>query len=233
MFKFKAKKRLKIWKRIRKENEIAAAIETTRIKKIEEEKAEIRRKLMERYDLKDFHSRVLWYWSKDWIFSCEDEDNHSIDYKVGDILPYERRGDLIFFYKVTDINRKYGDYGMSDYGYFYDLTYNHYETIPQKIVIKKPYGIKWEKVKSENDKRYYIHGRVQGIRIVNLRVEDGRVEARYTCNIEHRSLPNYYDHYYNITEAKKDIQKKVADMMKDGSGSIKQFFIAPKLKKRK
>jgi hypothetical protein len=236
MFDFckgKAKARLELWKTIRIAKEKDAA-----------EKLAIKMKLMERYDLPlEVHETFWAYRGDDEIYPYCDEDLNDFDYKVGDIVPFKRRGELVFFYKITGGRRKFGDYGWSDYATFYDLTYNHYEKLPMiEFDPKKSLKVKWKESKSlrKRDDERILYGYIQGIRICVMTITKhqghrvyNKCEMRYIkMNFNHRTLPNYYDQGYGITEAKKDVQNKVNHAMKNG-GVIQHFYVAPKLKRRK
>lgn len=161
LFKYiKAVKRAKRIKAIREE----------RLKREQHEaaeKAEIRTKLMERYDLpEEVGSVFLSYRGEEDCYSYVDEDGEEVPLETGNIIPYRRRGDLVFFYEITNTWRKYGDYGMSDYGYFMALKYHHYETIPQAAAdSNKSMKIEWRKIDNDNQ-----HGYIQGIRVVRIKL---------------------------------------------------------------
>jgi len=227
LFRTKARKRLKVWKFLREEKIVK-----------ETKKAAIKKKLLEKYNIPETVKEMfLSYRSKEDCYSYNDEDGNRLDLKTGDIIPFRRRGDIVFFYEITKSFRKYGDYGWSDYGYFWDLEYHHAEKTPQKVADpKKSFKIQWEKVDEKRQKMY-----VQGIRIGTLRVEKresysrqyNSVEARYVDDnfSNTRDLPNYYDHYIGVGEAKKEIQKKINKMIKDGV-KIYQFYIPPKIRRK-
>jgi len=244
--KKKAKKRLANWKLIRK----------VKVWK-QTEKDAARKKLLERYDIPEIiNDKFYAYRGDDECYPYIDEEGHSIDYHVGDIIPFTRRGDIVFFYEITGSRRKHGDYGFSDYATFYDLKCNHFKKIPENIVDpKRTLKIEWKKMyigiqegREEGEKITIEtqHGYIQGIKIIQLEIKKRRikslhsfyshtdVEARYIKeNFSNKqSLPNYYDSYFGVTEAKKDIQKKINKIVAN-EVIIRQFYIAPKLRGRK
>lgn len=224
LFKAKARKRLGNWKRIRKER-----------LEMEKEKKSIQKKLMQRYDIPEIVNEMFYaYRGDEDCYSFVDENGNNINLSTGDIIPFRRRGDIVFFYEITKSKSKFGDYGISDYATFYDLKYHHSDKIPEKVVDpKKSLKIEWKRINDEKQ-----HGHIQGIRIVRLEIEkkDGycyRVKAEYVKDnfSNNSSLPSYYDHYLNIGEAKKDIQQKVRGLINKGI-TIRQFYIPHKIRRK-
>lgn len=232
--RLKVRKRLSKWKKLR-----AKRIEKEKAEKIE--KAKIRKKLMERYNLMEEHKGVFWHSrTEEDCYSHVDEDGNSINLSVGDIVPFRRRGDLVFFYEITDSRRKFGDYGYSDYATFHDLKYHHHEKIPEKVVDpKKSLKIKWDKV---DDKTQY--GYVQGIRVIKLKLRDKRsysnsiptevsyVKDNFISSSYIHSLPRYYDFEHSLTEAKNKAQKKINKLVREKGIKIKQYYIPHKIRRK-
>jgi hypothetical protein len=206
-------------------------------KSIKKEKFRIRKKLMERYDIPEERHEIFWAYSgDDDIHPIWDEDGSYIDFNIGDIVPYKRRGVLVFFYEITKYKSKYGDWGWGDYADFYDLKYHHSEKIPEKKVDpSKSLKIGWTVISEDEDEKIY-DGHIQGIKVCTLTRDkkhtwlNTKVKFNSMC-VEMRGI-KYPETYEGITEAKKKTQDIITTGMKDENGKIEDNFIPPKFRRR-
>ena len=230
LLKFKAKARLKVWQHIRQRREVK-----------EKEKAEIRQKLLERYDIPESEQLFLNSRSDRHWWSYKDENGHTINMETGDFIPLLRRGDdLVFFYEVVKTWRKYGDYGYSDYGYFAEVKYSHHEKIPLvQVDYSKSLKITWEKIDKKDQK-----GFVQGVHVFNISTH-ARHRGYNPTEIEFvlsnfsdyriaRKYGGYKSRYDSITETKKVCDQIMKDCRDCDTADIeiREFYI-PHKKARK
>lgn len=217
--KRKAKKRLSRWMLIRQ------VVQQKQLRLQEEKQA-----LLDKYEINEFQNGVFYCSrSEHDVYSFIDNDFNELSYEIGSILPYIRRGDMVFFFEIINTFRKYGDYGFSDYGYFWDLKFSYTAELPQKKVDpKRSVKISWDKVAHNT---YF--GNVQGIRVVKLEPSDSyfsKIDAIYLRdNFEnHRELPRRQSSFSGVVAAKKEIQQAINNTIKNGY-DIRQFYIPTKI----